>query len=383
MKNTIIRCCSVLGILLSSTVAGAGDWPQFRFGPNRGAVSLEELPAELYLQWSRDFGAPDPAFPDELRLKFDATYQPVIMGSSVFVSSMVTNSVTALSTGNGEVLWRFFANGPVRFAPIASGGMVYFGSDDGYLYCVDAKNGKLKWKQFGRPAGRADRNLLGNRRLISMWPVRGGPVLKDGVVYFAAGLWPEEGIFIHAVDAQSGRILWTNDECHAIAGANLDHGVKQVMGLSPQGYLAVVDDRLVVPCGTQLPAVFDLKTGKLAAYTMGWGGRVGLPKGSWFVAGAGRYLTHSGDLYDMRRPNDEKFKKSNGRPDFKHQLYPGEFTRLQIEPTNQKTLGDFRRPILSEHTLFYNDGGIVAEDIAVMKIEPAGAVVNSAPRIVP
>ena len=361
-----------LSLFFSST-ADAADWPQFRFGANRGAASPEALPAQLHLQWVREFAAPDPAFPDEVRLRYDATYEPVVMGGAVFVPSMVSDSVTALDTASGAVRWRFFTGGPVRFAPVTTEERVYFGSDDGHLYCVGAADGKLRWKFYGMPAGRTDRNLLGNRRLIPMWPVRGGPVLDAGVIYFAAGLWPEEGIFIHAVDAKTGRAIWTNSESDQVAKGNLDHGVEQLMGLSPQGYLAVVDGRLVAPCGTQLPAVFDLKTGELGQYTMGWGGRTGLPKGTWFVAGSGQYLAHSGDLYDMRRPNDEKFADSRGRPDFKSKLYPAGFTRIQIDPTNQKFLGDFRRPVLSAGTMFYTDNGIVAEDLTQVKLEPRTA----------
>ncbi len=348
----------------------AADWPQFRFGANRGAASPETLPAQLHLQWSREFPAPSPAFPGEVRLRYDATYEPVVMGQTIFVPSMVTDSVSALDTATGQVRWSFFTGGPVRFAPVAHEGAVYFGSDDGYVYCVDAANGKLRWKFYGQPDGQTDRNLLGNRRLIPMWPVRGGVVLHKDVLYFAAGLWPEEGIFIHAVNAKNGKSLWTNSDSDKIAKANLDHGIEQVMGLSPQGYLAVVDDRLVAPCGTQLPAVFDLKTGKLGTYTMGWGGRTGLPKGTWFVAGSGRFLAHSGDLYDMQRPNDEKFAGSKGRNDFKSKLYPAGLTRIRIEPTNQKFLGDFRRPVLTANTMIYTDKGIVAEDITNLKLEP-------------
>ncbi len=50
--------------------------------------------------------------------------------------------------------------------------------------------GDLKWKFQGAPR---DRLLLGNERLISTWPARGGPVVEDGVVYFAAGVWPLMG----------------------------------------------------------------------------------------------------------------------------------------------------------------------------------------------
>jgi len=357
----------------------AADWPQFRFGPNRGAASPEQLASTLHLQWTRDFAAPSPAYPGEVRLRYDSTYEPVVMGNTIFVPSMVTDSVTALDTANGKVRWRFFTDAPVRFAPVAMEGAVWFGSDDGHVYCVDAATGKLRWKVYGHPDGRKDRNILGNRRLIPMWPIRGGVVLHEGVIYFSAGLWPDEGVFIHAVDAKTGRKIWVNRDTDKIVGGNLDHGVQQITGLSPQGYLAVVDGKLVAPCGTQLPAVFDLKTGKLGPYTMGWGGRTGLPKGTWFVAGTGRYLAHSGDLYDMRRPNDEKFAKSRGN-DFKSKLYPAGFTRVQIDPTNQKTLGDFRRPVLNGDTMFYTDNGIVAEDITNPKLEPRKPKSKTEPR---
>jgi outer membrane protein assembly factor BamB len=50
----------------------------------------------------------------------------------------------------------------------------------------------------------SERKLLGNGRLISTWPVRGGPVVADGRVYFAAGVWPFEGVFVYALDAETG-----------------------------------------------------------------------------------------------------------------------------------------------------------------------------------
>ena len=163
---------------------------------------------------------------------------------------------------------------------------------------------------------------MGNGRLVSLFPARGGPVLADGIVYFAAGIWSGEGVFVHALDAKSGAVVWSNVDSDRIEAANMDHGVAQYGGISPQGYLAVVDNKLVVPCGPHLPAVLDLKTGELGNYTMGWGGRVGLAKGTWFVAGVGKYLMHAGDLYDIRRPNDERFGNARGR-DYKRMLYLG------------------------------------------------------------
>ena len=133
--------------------ARGGDWPQYRYDASRSASSPEQLPATLHLQWVRHLPAPRPAFPGEVRLWFDASYEPVVLGRTMFVPSMVTDSVTALDTETGAEQWQFFAEGPVRFSPVAWEGNVYFVSDDGYLYCVDAADGKLRWKFRGLPPG--------------------------------------------------------------------------------------------------------------------------------------------------------------------------------------------------------------------------------------
>ncbi|TVS08805.1 MAG: hypothetical protein EA424_28130, partial [Planctomycetaceae bacterium] len=348
----------------------ANDWPQFRYDPGRTAASPHELPGELQLRWTRTLPTPRPAFPEELRLAYDASYEPVVLGNTMYVPSMVTDSVTALDTETGAERWRFFAEGPVRFAPVASDGKIYFVSDDGYLYCLDANDGSLLWKFRGLPEGKMDRKVIGHERLVSLFPARGGPVLADGIVYFAAGLWPTEGVFVHAVDAESGTAVWSNTEVDFIPDSNWDHGIGFVSGLTPQGYLAIVGDNLIVPCGTQLPASLDLKTGELHTYTMGWGGRVGLPKGTWFVAGVDNYLSHAGDLYDITRPSEERFADTApDGSDYKPLLYPGGWTRLDVDPGNQKALDSFRQPVLTSTAIFDSNNGIVARSLTEVVLQ--------------
>jgi len=192
------RVAMVVTTLLLSQVARADDWPMWRYDANRSAASPENLPDQLHLQWIKEFPSPKPAWPDEPKLDFDRSYEPVVMGLTMFVPSMVNDSVTALDIRTGDVKWRFPTGGPVRFAPAAWNNKVYVVSDDGFLYCLDANKGKLLWKFRGAPAAG---KVLGNGRLISTWPARGGPVLADGTVYFAAGIWPFMGVFLYALDA--------------------------------------------------------------------------------------------------------------------------------------------------------------------------------------
>ncbi len=388
--------------------AAEGDWPMWRYDAGRSAASPLELPDELYLQWKRELPAPRPAFPNDPRLCFDISYEPVAMGKRIFVPSMVTDSLTALDTDTGEPKWTFFADGPVRLAPLAWENKVYCVSDDGCLYCLDAKNGRLLWKFRALPPDRADYKLLGNERLISRWPARGGPVLADGTVYFAAGVWPFEGVFVYAVDARTGEPVWVNQDCDFVKDGLLDHGTRRDGGLSPQGYLAMIGGRLVVPSGRALPGFFDPISGRMEPYTTGWGGRVALAKGCWYVCGTENYLFQSGDVYGLTaQPAPTKPKSgdlvslgdfaqrmdvppetvdrwvkqyrldtveqegkrflrirtgdpitflswwtNSPRPGERHALQTR--TRLQIDPANVKELGVYREPVLTEDAIYYS-----------------------------
>ncbi|MFH1920912.1 MAG: PQQ-binding-like beta-propeller repeat protein, partial [Planctomycetota bacterium] len=122
--------CSV-AILLTSFPAGAADWPTWRHDAGRSAASPEQLPEALNLEWRRDNRPLVPAWPEDPRVHFAAGYEPIVAGGTMFVASSQNDSVTALDTQTGDERWRFYAGGPVRFAPVADDGRVYFGADDG------------------------------------------------------------------------------------------------------------------------------------------------------------------------------------------------------------------------------------------------------------
>jgi outer membrane protein assembly factor BamB len=243
----------------------------WRYDAARSAASPDGIADQPVLLWSRALPPVRQAWPRELlqRLDFDASYEPVVMGKRLFLGSPNDGSITAYDTDTGAEQWKVFTEGPVRCAPACWNGRVYAGSDDGCLYCLDAQTGALVWKVRGAPADRPDRRQLGNGHLVSFWPVRGGPVIANGTVYFGAGIWPIFGVFLHAVDAVTGQAKWTNGELNYIANVRGQAAFKLDTGLSPQGHLGLIKGNLMVPCGRSLPAGLDAATGKLIYYDQG------------------------------------------------------------------------------------------------------------------
>ncbi len=274
----LVPILACLGIVVANSGLLAADWPMWRCDANRSAETGEKLPEKLNLQWVRRYPPLKPAYRNA-RLQFDAGYEPVVLGKTMFVASSRNDSLTAIDTKTGVRQWRFYAEGPVRFAAVAWKENVYFGSDDGHLYCLDAQRGKLRWKFRAVPSRR---RLMAGGRLISVWPVRGGPVLADGKIYFAAGVWPFEGVFVYCLDAKTGSVVWLNDRSGFLYGQH-PHNTVAFGGVTPQGYLVIHNDELIVPCGSALPARFDLHTGKLKSFALPKQGRY---PGGWFAAAA-------------------------------------------------------------------------------------------------
>jgi outer membrane protein assembly factor BamB len=268
----------------------AADWPMWRYDAQRTSASPQQLAEKLYLQWSRDLPPEVPAWPEQEKMPFDLCYEPVIAGKTLYLNSSRHDCIRALDLETGDRRWVFYADGPIRFAPAVWQGKLFFTADDGYLYALDADKGTLLWKRRGGPS---DRKILGNERLISTWPARGAPVVADGVVYFAASIWPFMGIFIHAVDANTGEILWTNDGDGSVY-MKQPHNVDAFAGVAPQGPLAIHGTRLLVPGGRSVPAAFDRATGKMLTYTLAENGKRG---GGSDVAVLGPYHFNGGAVF--------------------------------------------------------------------------------------
>ena len=261
-------CCSrvSLGIVfaLGVTTGWAADWPTYRADAARSGYTVESLPESLALVWvHKESHPPRPAWPTSDRIHFDLVDQPVAVGPLVLLGTSADDRVVALDRQTGRVRWTFFAGGPVRFAPAVWRDRVFVASDDGFLYALALADGRLLWKHRGGPNGRM---ILGNDRMISRWPARGGPVVLDDKVYYAAGIWPTGGVYLHALDASSGAVLWTNDSSGELTMGQPHGGAMAKSGVAPQGYLVAGKDHLLAPTGRAVPAAFDRATGAFAYY---------------------------------------------------------------------------------------------------------------------
>jgi outer membrane protein assembly factor BamB len=277
--------------LLPALVHGY-DWPMWRYDAGRSAATPEELPAQMHLQWTRELAPPRPAWPkSQDRLQFDASYEPVVAGKTLFVGSMVTDRVTAYDTQTGIEKWRFYTDGPIRFAPVVYKDKLYVASDDGTLYCLKADNGLLIREILGGPA----RNkVIGNGRLIGMWPLRGGPVLYGDTIYFAASIWPFMGTFIYAIDAETGRIVWNNSGSGSTYLMQ-PHTSPAFAGVAPQGYLVATEDKLLVSGGRSVPAAYDRRTGEFLYYHLNKYGKTGTCE----VIASGDYFFNRGAVHKL------------------------------------------------------------------------------------
>jgi outer membrane protein assembly factor BamB len=185
-------------------------------------------------------------------VNFDDAFQVTAVGNVVYFGSSVDNKVYALDAAMGQEHWSFFTGGPVRFAPTIWKDRIFFGSDDGFVYCLRAADGNLLWKKRGGPNGE---KLLGSGKMISRWPIRTGVLVDEGVAYFGAGLFPHENVYLWAVRAEDGTVVWKND--------NISPGSAYRNDLSPQGYLLAGIRQLFVPSGRALPIAFDRADGTI------------------------------------------------------------------------------------------------------------------------
>ena len=123
--------------LAAPAVASGGDWPLWRYDAQRSAAAPDELPAAAWPALGSPVAPPAAGL---ARPAQDAVRRGLRAGrrrAGGCSSARRTMTASPPTTPRpAREIWRFFADGPVRFAPLAWEDRLYFVSDDGYLYCL-------------------------------------------------------------------------------------------------------------------------------------------------------------------------------------------------------------------------------------------------------
>lgn len=271
------------GAALASWTARGADWPTYQHDIARTGQTAEQLSVPAHENWVfrstvRPVAAWDePAIWDgwhkirglKNRQVFDKAFHVAAVGDAVYFGSSVDDQVYCLDAQNGRVRWRFFTEGPVRLAPSIVGNRLYVGSDDGFVYCLERVTGQLIWRQR---LGPTDRRIPGNGRIISPWAIRTGVLVLGNTAYACGGAIPSETIYVAALDAQTGQERWKTT----------------MEDLPAQGYLLASNHRLYVTTGRSQPIMFDRQTGKRLRQVGGSGGTYALLSGDQLLYGPGK-----------------------------------------------------------------------------------------------
>ena len=258
------------------------DWPTYRADASRSGMTAEQLTLPLREAWKHQpLHAPRPAWRGPAkrdlynksaimkhRQLFDHAFHVIADARNIYFGSSSDDQIHCIDSVTGRERWAYFTEGPVRFAPTLHGGKLFVGSDDGYAYCLSTE-GKLIWRQRLAPR---DYRIAGNNRIISAWPLRTGILVRDGIAYAGAGMFPSEGVHVVAFSASDGAERWRSTQTD----------------LPAQGYLLVSEDRVYVPAGRNNPVVFNRADGRRLRVVSGGGGTYALLTGNTLVVGPGR-----------------------------------------------------------------------------------------------
>ncbi|NQT38117.1 MAG: PQQ-binding-like beta-propeller repeat protein, partial [Planctomycetes bacterium] len=217
-----------------------GDWPTYRGDNARRSTTTAKIPGRVTRTWT--FDLPAGGFPTA----------PVTAGGMVFFGDR-NGTVRALGAEDGKPRWQTYTGGAIYFPPTIADGRLFVGSADGRVYALEAATGRALWTFRAAPI---ERWIPVYGKLISTWPVAGGVVAHDGVVYAAAGIAHYDTTHVYALDAATGKVKWYNDTS-GTTSEKVDNGV------SLQGSLSIRGGELrFAGGGVHEEARYDLATGK-------------------------------------------------------------------------------------------------------------------------
>jgi outer membrane protein assembly factor BamB len=159
-------------------------------------------PSENWSMWRGDaaHSSTSASGPSTLKVAWNYTTagsvisSPSVVDGVVYVGSQDTY-IYALNADSGSLVWKFKTKDYIVSSPAVVGGKVYTGGDDGYVYCLDAKTGDLEWKTFVN----GDLEYTYGSLVL-----KSSPAVANGTLYVGS----LDG-YLYALDTDSGDVLWT------------------------------------------------------------------------------------------------------------------------------------------------------------------------------
>lgn len=115
----------------------------------------------------------------------DELASPVIANGLVYIGSYDDN-LYCLNASTGGQMWNYTTRGPIETSPAVSNGSIYLASADYYLYCLDANTSTEQW-------------------ISQLYCGYESPIISNGIVYLPDDSYDK----MNALNANTGVINWT------------------------------------------------------------------------------------------------------------------------------------------------------------------------------
>jgi outer membrane protein assembly factor BamB len=214
------------------------SWPCSRGDLARNGKTSEKAAAALHPLWTWQ---KDTQGPEDHATNVAVDHSRVYFGST-------DHCIYALDCATGKTAWRRICDGAIHISPFLWKGRVFIGDDGGTVRCLNAENGEDIWN-FRATLG--VNQLIADGRPISRWPVMSGVVIGDETAYFCAGMFPDDGAMIYALDAKTGVEKWQQ----AIEA----HSGNFKSAFAARGEMALANGHLFIPSGASNVWEIDLQ----------------------------------------------------------------------------------------------------------------------------
>ncbi len=212
----------------AGAVSSVDQWMMFRNNPSHGGHATSSFSASSFgLLWNFTTG--------------DAVVSSsaVVDGYVVFGSN--DGFIYCLNASSGKLLWDFPTGNKVESSPAVYAGRVYISSEDGYLYCLSVADGTPFWIKWIGGYAKSSPTVMDGRVYVGsgksnfysfnasdgslLWSfqtreqVESSPAVSGGMVFFATN-----DFFVYALNVSTGDKIWSMHTGSTFSSPSVSNG---------------------------------------------------------------------------------------------------------------------------------------------------------------